>query len=264
MLSLQQHKHSTYCKRNKRCRFSFPQSPSSQTLVAKQGADDDDIKSSSTLLTKVRQLLIDGNTDVSLTLLLQMADIKLSDYVTALSQTNRGNKIVLKRNPCDCKINNYNPSVLLPWQANMDIQYIMDAYACVMYVALYIMKHEKSMGELLKNVSNEVRTEELNTQLRRVGTTFLNHREVSAQEAVYRMLSMPIKQLSRSVIFVNTNPKNERIAVLKSSDDLNKLDDDDTNVFQKSLVDRYQHRPHTIRSMCFAEFAATCGKIYQH
>ena len=59
------------------------------------------------------------------------------------------------------------------------------------------------------------------------------------------------------MIFVNTNPKNERIAVLKSSDDLNQLDDDDTNVFQKSLVDRYQHRPHTLRLMCLAKFAAT-------
>ena len=52
----------------------------------------------------------------------------------------------------------------------MDAQYVMDAYACVMYVASYMMKHEKSMGELLKNVANEVRTEELNCQLRKVGT----------------------------------------------------------------------------------------------
>ncbi len=66
-----------------------------------------------------------------------------------------------------------------------------------------------------------------------------------------------MKQLSRSVIFVNTNLKNERIAVLKSSNELNQLDDDETDVFQKSFVDRYQHRPREIQSMCFAEFAAS-------
>ena len=87
-----------------------------------------------------------------------------------------------------------------------------------MYIASYIMKHEKSMGELLKSVSNEVRNEELSVQLRRVGTAFLTHREVSAQEAVYRLLSMPMKRFTRSVIFVDTNPKDQRIAVLKSSD----------------------------------------------
>lgn len=66
-----------------------------------------------------------------------------------------------------------------------------------------------------------------------------------------------MKQLSSSVVFVNTNAKNKRIAVLKDNTSLSKLDDNDTNVFQKSLIDRYQHRPQALQSMCLAEFAAT-------
>ena len=62
---------------------------------------------------------------------------------------------------------------------------------------------------------------------------------MSTQEAVYRLLSLPMKQLSRSVVFVDTNPKHERIAVLKDNDSLRQLHDNDTNVFQKSLIDRY-------------------------
>ena len=46
---------------------------------------------------------------------------------------------------------------------------------------------------------------------------FPTHKEVSAQEAVYRLLSLLTKQLSRSVFFVDTNPKSERIAVLKEN-----------------------------------------------
>ena len=69
-----------------------------------------------------------------------------------------------------------------------------------------IMKTDRSMGELLKRVAAEARTDELKTQLRKVGSAFLTHREVSAQEAVYRILSLP---MSRSVVFVDTNPKNE-------------------------------------------------------
>ena len=72
-----------------------------------------------------------------------------------------------------------------------------------------------------------------------------------------------MKQLSRSVVFVNTNPKHERIAVLKSHDSLSQLDDDDTNVFQKSLIDRYQHRPQQLNSICLAEFAATYVTNYK-
>ena len=107
---------------------------------------------------------------------------------------------------------------------------MLNAYACVMYVASYIMKTERAMGELLKQVAAEARTDELKTQLRKVGSAILTHREVSAQEAVYRLLSLPMKQLSRSVVFIDTNPKHERIAVLKTNDSLSQLDDDDTNV----------------------------------
>ena len=66
-----------------------------------------------------------------------------------------------------------------------------------------------------------------------------------------------MKQLSRSVVFIDSSPKNERIAVLKDYKSLSKLDDHDINVFQKSLIDRYQHRPRDLQSMCLAEFAAT-------
>ena len=74
---------------------------------------------------------------------------------------------------------------MLAWQANMDIQ---NTYACVMYVASYIMKTERSMGELLKRVATEARTDKWKVQLRKVGSAFLTHRE---QEAVYRL---PMKQ----------------------------------------------------------------------
>ena len=58
------------------------------------------------------------------------------------------------------------------------------------------------------------------------------------QETVYRVLSLPMKQLSRAVLFVDTNPKSERIAVLKHSVTLSQLEDNDSDVFQKSRVSK--------------------------
>ena len=46
-----------------------------------------------------------------------------------------------------------------------------------------------------------------------------------------------MKQLSRSVVFVNTNPKHEWIAVLKDKNLLNQLDEMILMYF-KSLIDR--------------------------
>ena len=73
-----------------------------------------------------------------------------------------------------------------------------------MYVASYIIKTDRAMSQLL---ASKARTEELKQQLRKVGSAFLTHRGISAQEAVYRILSLPMKELSRSVVFVDTNPK---------------------------------------------------------
>ena len=260
VLLLQRHKHSSYCKRNKKCRFNFPKPPSCKTLITKDDTDPDDIKQALAVLSKVQKLIAEGEINLSLNDLLDKAKVTENEYIDALEVSSTGNVVVLKRDPDECFINNYNPSVMLAWQANMDSQYVLNAYACVMYVASYIMKTERSMGELLKRVAAECRTDELKSQLRKVGSAFLTHREVSAQEVVYRI---PMKQLSRSVVFVDTNPKNERIAVLKDNVSLSKLDDDDTNVFQKSLIDRYQHRPQELESMCLAEFAATYVVNYE-
>ena len=143
------------------------------------------------LLSKVQKMIADGNTDLSLAELLDKAEVTEKDYIDALEVSTNGNVVVLKRDPGECFINNYNPSVMLVWQANMDIQFMLNAYACIMYVASYIMKTERSMGELLKRVTAEARIDELKYQLRKVGSAFLTHREVSAQEAVYRILSLP-------------------------------------------------------------------------
>jgi len=70
-----------------------------------------------------------------------------------------------------------------------------------MYIASYIMKTEKAMGVLLKKVAAEVRIEELRTQLKKIGGAFLDHREVSAQEVEYRLLSLLMKQLGRAMVF---------------------------------------------------------------
>jgi len=39
VLLLQQHKHSSYCKKNKKCQFNFPHPPSSKTLIAEPESD---------------------------------------------------------------------------------------------------------------------------------------------------------------------------------------------------------------------------------
>ena len=107
-------------------------------------------------------------------------------------------------------------------------------------IAAYMLKSERSMGELLKQVSKECGSEDIRTQLRRLGSVFLNHYEVSAQEAAYRILSLPLKQLSRKIIFVNTVAKEDRVSLLKPMNQIQDMDEDSEDICQTSLIDMLQ------------------------
>ena len=134
---------------NRGYRFHFPHPPSNETIISEQSDDTSDCIQ---VLTKVCKVLTDNPNDLTMNELLAKADVTLDQYVSALQVSTKGSVVILKRKPSECNINNHNASVMLAWQANMDIQYVLNAYACVMYVASYIMKTEKFMGELLKHV----------------------------------------------------------------------------------------------------------------
>lgn len=39
------------------------------------------------------------------------------------------------------------------WEANLDVQFVTNVYSCVMYLASYVSKPEKTLGDVLKAVS---------------------------------------------------------------------------------------------------------------
>lgn len=80
---------------------------------------------------------------------------------------------------------------------------------------------------------------------------------MSAQEAAYRILSLPLKRASRKVVFVNTAPKDIRVSLLKPRRILQEMDNDDEDIFSTSPLDRYAARPDVLDNMCLAEFSAT-------
>ena len=118
----------------------------------------DDATQALAVLGKVQKLLAEADSVLSLNELLDKAEVTENDYINTLEMSSKGNVVLLKRETNECCINNYNASVMLTWQANMDIHFNLNAYACVMYVASYI------------------RTDELKSQLRKVDSAFLTQR----------------------------------------------------------------------------------------
>ena len=81
--------------------------------------------------------------------LLDELNISEADYILALRSSLNSPTIFLKRQANELRINNYNTSCLLAWRANMDIQFVLDVYACAMYIVSYISKAQRGISHLL-------------------------------------------------------------------------------------------------------------------
>lgn len=144
------------------------------------------------------------------------------------------------------------------WQANIDVQFVLDAYSCASYIVSYISKGQRGMSNLMQRATQESKEYKLSLkqQMRHFGNQFLTHVEVSAQEAVYFVLQLPLRRSSRGFLFLNTNPATERLSLLKSNAVLEEMPTKSTNVEADNVIKRYSRRPMILKTLCLADFAS--------
>ena len=132
--------------------------------------------------------------DITFSELLQELDVSERQYILAIRSSLSTPTIFLKRSLNELRINNYNSVCLRAWRANMDIQYVLDVYACAMYIVSYISKAQKGMSELIHKACAEAKKGNTNIkqQVCDIGNKFLNSVKISAQEAVYVVLQLPM------------------------------------------------------------------------
>jgi hypothetical protein len=188
--------------------------------------------------------------------LLKELDMTEYCYFLAIRSSLKSSKVFLKREVSEIRINSYNDVLLRSWEANIDVQYILDGYACAAYIVSYISKTHKGMSDLLHNACEEAKKGNLSLkqQVREIGNKFLTHVEICAQEAAYLLLQMPLRSSSRRVIFINTCDPANRTFLLKSLDVLQGLPEDSTNIESDNSIKRYQRRPRLLQSFCLADF----------
>ena len=272
LVNRQTHRHSHTCRKKSKniCRFNYPQPPM-RCIQILYPLDDDMfpavVKSSKELWKTMKNKLNDlkEGKDITFDQLLTELDVSERQYILAIRSSLNTPTIFLKRSPNELRINNYNPTCLRAWRANIDIQYVLDVYACAMYIVSYISKAQKGMSELLRKAVQEAKEGNTNIkqQVRDVGNKFLNSVEISAQEAVYVVLQLPMRKASRSVIFINTSPPTERIELLKPLSEIENLSDDCEEIQSGGLLKRYIERPVCMQNVTLADWAGwydSCGE----
>ena len=89
-----------------------------------------------------------------------------------------------------------------------------------------------------------------------IGNKFFNSAEVSAQEAVYLVLQMPMRRASREFQFINTSNPEERTFLLKTIEKIKELPDKSTDIESDNVLKRYQRRPRKLQLLGLAHFVA--------
>ena len=171
--------------------------------------------------------------------------------------------IVMRRNTQDVWVNGYNKDLLRLWNANIDIQYILNTYCCIMYIVSYITKGEHELSALLKEAFTNPEDNQGThfEEMKKTMYVYSQNREVSAQEAFTRKC-LKMKSSSREVVFIPTDDDNVRMSL--PTNVLETKDDDSQDIWMTSKQDRYKSRPDTedFEAMCMAEFSSQCRVIY--
>ena len=266
--------HTKSCRKTgKACRFHFPRPPSNRTFICQpvspvQGNEEDpqyqeamerrseEQKKAKETLKNVWELLANSDDENEWNDILHSAQITQAEFESNLAKVSQKQDVYLKRRVQDQWINNYNPHLIRCWNGNMDIQYVLDPYACAMYIVSYITKAEREMGDLLKNAQKEDSegNNDATKELRKLGSVYLQNREISVMGAIYLICSMPLKESTRSVIFLQTDLDGQRISLpLKQ---LQENAGKSEQVWMPSQIEKYINRPKSTKynNMCMAKF----------
>ena len=103
---------------------------------------------------------------------------------------------------------------------------------------------------------------DLKKQVRHIGNEFSNRVEVSAQEAVYLALKIPLTKCTRDVVFINTATPEERIFLLKPKSVFYKLPAESTYMESDNIIQRCSKRPKKLRNFCLADYVSNVDVIY--
>ncbi|PJE78258.1 ATP-dependent RecD-like DNA helicase [invertebrate metagenome] len=267
-IKMQVHKHSKTCKKGGRsvCRFGFPLPPLPNTMLLEPLETDVDEYRQKYSEIHARMNEFKDGCDMSYEeFLTEVVQIEEAEYIKCIRSSLKGPKIFLKREPKEMRVNYYNTTVLQAWKANLDLQFVLDPYACAMYIVSYISKSQRGMSTMLEQASKEAAegNMDLKRQVRHIGNKFLNFVEISAQEASYLVLQMPLTRASREVVFINTSLPKDRVFLLKSQEQLKDLPKNSTDIESDNIIKRYARRPKKLENYCLADYVSELDVKYK-
>ena len=182
--------------------------------------------------------------------------------------------VLLQRDVDEIWVNNYNPEWILAWNANHDLQPVLDFFAVITYVTDYWAKPDEGLTQVLREAANKLKSEpDQRKKCQQMANTFLTYRQMGEADAYYKILpSLTLKYSSIDTVFVPSDKKSERSKFLM------KLDESDAN-FKKGveikggkeglflekpdIIDKYCRRDYSENEALLELRPTQFGKMYE-
>ena len=264
----QTHNHTHRCHRKKNgrstCAFGFPHPPMPETKILSPLAENtpsDELSTLQELNTHIMQTLessqVEDNESFS-AFLKRCGIVSIERYYKALRSKLRRSRVFHKRACKDKLINPFNRSVVCLWKANMDIQFCLHPHAVGNYIANYMCKGNKALSKVLHDTIRSLQTqsETLGSALKLMANDLLRKQEISIQEAVFHILSLPLRFSSRGCTFINTNTPDKRVVILKHAKEIEQLSEGEEVFHRNAWIQHYESRHFSLEHLCLADFAA--------
>lgn len=206
-VNLQRHRHTHTCYKGKtkKCRFSIPYPVMKKTIILDPLDDQEKAPKSYESINKLMNPFYSKRTILQLyEEILNELEMTESEYLLAIRSTLSRPQVFLKRSSLEVGINAYNKDILHLWEANIDLQYILDEYSLMSYVTNYISKPFGGLAKILREAAEDCSNGFLNPRekLQKITNKFLNCNLMSAQEAAYHVLSLYLCKKSRKCIYL--------------------------------------------------------------
>ncbi|XP_040357685.2 uncharacterized protein LOC120841632, partial [Ixodes scapularis] len=261
-----QHTHTCYKHNTTRCRFNAPFMPIDECMVVVPFPTVDNEaqkKKIESLLNKyeaMHQALETTNYDSMEQFWEHHGVADKAEYISVLRAGTPRATIMLPRTVQQKWVNYFNPWVASILDSNMDLQIVLDTYACAAYVVEYVNKANRGMSNLNRAVQEIVKEKgdmAYSQALRHLGVKMLNAIELSAQEAAWCLLNQDMSEASRKVVFVNSAWPEERTRIRKSNAQMAQegLVESSTDVWKRTMIERYEDRIPELEPVTLAEFA---------
>ena len=219
-LKYQIHKHSNSCRKRGEaiCRFGIPFFPMKSTCILRplecDEVDQQRMESLQNAYQELRKKLNDMKEGSELTHDEFLESIQMSemDYILTIRSSLKTAKVFYQRKPNALRVNPYMKGMLAVIKANHDVQYPLDIYALVCYVADYLLKSQKGLSATLEQAVRDAMDGDmkLKQQIRHVGYNLIGAIETSAPEAAYYIMQIPFTYCSVEVVFIPTCPPEDR------------------------------------------------------